>query len=271
LISVKKRLASLVIVLGVFAGTAVSARAASLQVNGARVDSPVTIYNGSAYVPLRAVTAALSPDASVAWENGRAVIRKSGLTVTARPGALYMEANDRALYALEGIKVTDGTMSVPLRAFAKAFGASAEWDGATGTAVVTAGSGTIQPGGSFYDADSVYWLSRIISAESMSEPLKGKIAVGNVILNRVRSPDFPNTIYGVIFDGRWGGQFQPVKNGTVYNTPTPDSVLAAKLCLDGASVVGDSLFFLNPAISSNFWATQNRDFIATIGNHEFYA
>ncbi|NCC69823.1 MAG: cell wall hydrolase, partial [Clostridia bacterium] len=90
-------------------------------------------------------------------------------------------------------------------------------------------------------------------------------------LNRVASPDFPDCIYDVIFDDRWGGQFEPVKNGTINDMPTEESILAAKLCLDGASVVGNSLFFLNPAKAANFWTTQNRDYVATIGSHQFYA
>ena len=55
-----------------------------------------------------------------------------------------------------------------------------------------------------YNEDDVYWLSRIISAESRGEPLEGQIAVGNVVLNRVRSSAYPNTIYGVIFDRKHG-------------------------------------------------------------------
>ena len=115
------------------------------------------------------------------------------------------------------------------------------------------------------------WLSRIIEAESRDEPLTGKIAVGNVILNRVASSEFPGSIYGVIFDCNWGIQFEPVANGTIYNTPSEESILAAKLCLDGASVVGNSLYFLNPVKASNFWATQSCIYISTIGNHQFYA
>lgn len=120
------------------------------------------------------------------------------------------------------------------------------------------------------DSDAVYWLSRIISAESQGEPLEGKIAVGNVVLNRVKSSEFPNTIYGVIFDDRWGGQFEPVRNGTIYQTPTEESVEAAKLCLAGTNVVGDSLYFLAPALAQNFWIVENREYVTTIGCHEFY-
>ena len=179
-----------------------------------------------------------------------------------------MQANGRMLYASDGIKLIDGTTMVPVRVLAKALGASVAWHADTQTAAVTSGSGTIESGDSYYDSDSVYWLARIINAESESEPLAGKIAVGNVILNRVASPDFPGTIYDVIFDG---SQFTPAKNGTINNTPTAESVLAAKLCLDGASTAGSSLFFLNPAISTNMWAAQNRAYVTTIGHHAFYA
>ena len=121
-----------------------------------------------------------------------------------------------------------------------------------------------------YTSDELYWLSRIISAESRGEPLEGKIAVGNVVLNRVKSSEFPDTIKEVIFDDRWGGQFEPVRNGTIYQTPTDESILAAKLCLNGANVIGDSLYFLAPALAQNFWIVENREYIATIGCHDFY-
>ena len=94
--------------------------------------------------------------------------------------------------------------------------------------------------------------------------------MGNVVLNRVDSPEFPNTIYGVIFDDRWGGQFEPVRNGTVYQEPTQESILAAKLCLEGAVAVEDALYFLAPTLASNFWTMEDRPYITTIGVHWFY-
>lgn len=267
----KKHIIAFAAVLLLAAATVVPARAVSLEVNNKPVSIPIAIYNGTSYVPLRAMTNLVAPDASVSWENGLAIIRRAGLTVTARPGAYYIEANGRCLFADQSVKLIDGVTSVPVRVLAKALGATVGWDGATGTVSVTGGSGTIEAGDTYYNADEVYWLSRIISAESQGEPLRGKIAVGNVILNRVKSPDFPNSIYGVIFDNRWGGQFEPVQNGTINNTPDTQSIIAAKLCLDGASVAGSSLFFLNPSISTNFWIMDNRSHLATIGSHAFYA
>ena len=121
-----------------------------------------------------------------------------------------------------------------------------------------------------YDADEVYWLSRIISAEAKGEPMKGQIAVGNVVLNRVRSSAYPNTIYGVIFDRKHGTQFSPVSFGTIYQKPTASAEIAAKICLEGYSLSEDILFFLNPRASTNFWIVKNRPFAFTIGNHDFY-
>ena len=63
--------------------------------------------------------------------------------------------------------------------------------------------------------------------------MEGQIAVGNVVLNRMRHKSYPNTIYGVIFDRKHGTQFSPVSYGTIYNPPASSSVIAAKMCLEG--------------------------------------
>lgn len=267
---IKKLFISLLIVSTLIAVTPY-AGALSLQIDGAAVSGSAVLYNSTTYVPLRLVTNLLRPDAEVSWENGCAVIRASDLTVTASPGDCYIEANGRMLYATENVKLVNGTTMVPIRALAKALGATVTWDGALHKVTVKSGSGTIVSGSSYYDSAAVYWLSRIINAESEGEPIRGKIAVGNVVLNRVASSDFPNSIYAVIFDSTGGVQFTPVANGTIYNTPTEESILAAKLCLDGASVVGGSLFFLNPSTATSSWISRTRAYIATIGNHAFYA
>ncbi len=261
---------AVMLVLLIFAAMAPPAAALSLSVGGERVSGAAVLYNSTTYVQIRAVSEKLYPGAKVSWENRTAIVKTPSLTITAKPGDYYIQANGRMLYADDGIKLVNGSVLVPVRVLAKAFGAEVYWDANSKSVTVTRGSGTITSGDKYYDSDSVYWLSRIINAESAGEPLKGKIAVGNVILNRVASKEYPNTIYGVIFDRKWGVQFQPVANGTIYNTPTAESVLAAKLCLDGASVAGESLFFLNPAISTNFWIMETRKFYTKIGNHHFY-
>lgn len=270
----KKLLFTMIIALSMLAFVSTSAQAStavSLAVNKKTTDVHAVLINSTTYVPLRAVTNLLNPEAAISWENRQAFIRTPELTALASPGKNYMDANGRMLYIKDGVKLINGSTMVPIRTLAKAFGAEVDWNGNTKTANVTFGSGTITTGDKYYDSDSVYWLSRIISAESKGEPLEGKIAVGNVVLNRVESPDYPSTIYDVIFDRKWGVQFQPTANGAIYKNPDAESILAAKLCLDGASIVGDSLFFLNPDKSTNFWAINNCSFHKTIGNHLFYA
>ena len=98
----------------------------------------------------------------------------------------------------------------------------------------------------------------------------GQIAVGNVGLNRTESDQFPDTVKEVVFDSQYAVQFTPVANGTIYQEPAASSVLAAKLCLEGAEVAGDSLYFFAPAVSAGSWITQNRTYYAAIGSHHFY-
>lgn len=118
--------------------------------------------------------------------------------VTAKVGQLYMVANGRYLYLPESAQVVEGRLTVPLWAVAEAFDAKVGWDSATGTVTVTRGSGAIQSGESYYDQNDLFWLSRLIYAESGNQPLEGQMAVGNVVLNRVASPIYPNTIEGVL-------------------------------------------------------------------------
>lgn len=98
----------------------------------------------------------------------------------------------------------------------------------------------------------------------------GQIAVGNVVLNRVTSPQYPNTVREVVFDSQNGVQFEPVANGSIYDEPTDSALTAAKLCLEGASVVDDCLYFFAPALSAGSWIVNNRAYYGTIGCHQFY-
>ena len=229
--------------------------------------SDTMLYYGTTYVSLRAFSQAMGAD-QILWQNGAAQVKANGWTLTARPGAQYLTANGRYYYIPYTVLLVNGRTMVPVRAVAAAYGAQVSWT--PGKVTVTEGSGSSLPGDRFYDADAVYWLSRIISSESKGEPLIGQIAVGNVILNRVASSHFPNTIYEVIFDRQHGVQFQPVSNGTIYEEPTGQSVIAAKLVLEGASTGGKALYFFAPALSQGTWIVQNRTYSHTIGNHRFY-
>ena len=94
--------------------------------------------------------------------------------------------------------------------------------------------------------------------------------MGNVVLNRVESSHFPNSVQEVVFDDRYAIQFEPVSNGTIYDEPTSSAVLAAKLCLEGANTAGKSLYFFAPALSAGSWIRSSRTYCTTIGCHRFY-
>lgn len=116
----------------------------------------------------------------------------------------------------------------------------------------------------------VYWLSRIVHAEAEGESFEGKVAVANCVLNRVKSNEFPNTVYSVIFDKKYGTQYQPTANGSIYNTPGAESVKAAEAAIDGYNNVGKSMYFYNPRKSTSNWIANNRKFFKSIGNHNFH-
>ncbi|MFV0520695.1 MAG: cell wall hydrolase [Lachnospirales bacterium] len=122
-----------------------------------------------------------------------------------------------------------------------------------------------------YSTDDFNWLSKIIYAEARGENYQSKLAVGNVLLNRVQDLRYPDTIYGVIFDKKFGVQFSPVLDGTIYN----DSNLVCKaVAIDtflNINNCGESLFFMNPAIAETTWISENRSLIITYDNHYFYA
>lgn len=272
-----KRLLSLTVCLcltfglvGTGSATAIESDGIDVIVNNAVIDLdvPVQIEGQTSYVSYWPVVRALYPDAYAVWQDGQVIVTATGLFMTIQPDRPYIISNGRYLYMPQGIKVLDGIIQVPSRVLAAALGANVSWDTLGRDVVFTAGTGPIVSGEEFYPDDVVYWLSHIIFAESGNQSLEGKIAVGNVVLNRVNSPKFPNTVYEVIFQR---GQFTPVSNGSIYKNPTLECVIAAKLCLDGANTVGDALYFLNPRTATNSWAARTRPYVATIGAHAFYA
>lgn len=230
------------------------------------------LIGSTTYVPLRAFCAELGEEA-LTWDAAArtATLSAKGLTLTAAVGAEWIEANGRCFWAPDGVRLVEGTMMVPVRPLARAFGLEVTWDADTASVRLTeSGEGYAAPAEAVYNPTDLYWLSRIISAESRGEPLLGQLAVGNVVLNRAASPDFPDTVHGVIFDRRYAIQFSPVANGTIYHDPTPLSVVAAKLALEGYSLSTGIIYFLNADLATNFWVPQNRPYALTVGCHDFY-
>ena len=242
---------------------AFGARRVQVQVDGNLLSDRSYVEQGTTYVPLRSLL-----DAFGGWETYwdpqlRSAVSRSAddNILTADPAANTISI-DGTVYSGR-VTVEFGRTYVPLRLVVQALGGTAAWDAYLDGAAVTS------PGAD-YDAESLYWLSRIISAESRGEPLEGQIAVGNVVMNRMASTDFPDTLPGVIFDKQNGVQFEPVSNGTVFHPPAPMSVTAAKQVLDGKVILKNALYFYAPDLSQGVWINANRPYFTTIGCHRFY-
>ena len=245
----------------------------NLNVNGRSVlRGRVFNLGGITYVPMFAFADWLgSFTYSYNSRKATATVEGENLEISAHAGDLYIIANDRYFYTGREVVEFGGEIYVPILPMTKALNSKVEWrDSINGFYVSSGDTRRLKSGAQVYNDDHVFWLARIISAEAQGEPMKGKIAVGNVILNRVRSSAYPNTIYGVIFDRKYGTQFSPVANGTIYNTPTPDSIVAAKMCLEGYSLSSDILYFVNPKKAPNSWIAKNRPYAFTVGNHAFF-
>ena len=230
------------------------------------------IINSTTYVSLKAFCD-LVGNCTVSWNDATktATVVKGSTKVTLTNNDLYIYANGRCLYTVEPIRIISDRICVPIRPIAKALGVDVEWNNATRAVTLTKNGHSLASADSFYNQNDLYWLSRIISAESRGEPLKGQIAVGNVVLNRVKHKHYPNTVYGVIFDKKGGTQFTPVAIGTIYQTPAASSIIAAKICLEGYSLSEDILYFMNPKYATSNWISKNCKYEFTIGGHNFYS
>ena len=244
----------------------------TLTVDGQPVSTDVAkTYRGdTTYVALVPMSKCLDSTILSKWDAGTrtATVHNDKLVLKATVGNLYLTVNNRYFYAPEGIQIENGQVMVPLSALVKAFDGSLTWNGSTGITAVTRGSGAAKFGEQYYNADDLFWLSRVIYTESGNQPLEGKMAVGNVVMNRVKHPSFPGTIEGVLaqknqFTTYWSGHI-------ARSSPNAESVIAAKLVLDGGVVeeVKNALYFDSAASS---WASRNRTCVAVIGGHRFYA
>lgn len=239
-----------------------------------KMDTRPFLHQGLTYVPVRFVSEALGAD-SVEWDSKKntAIILSGGKTIEIPKGKKGAYVNGRYVPISGGVQLVSGRVFVPVRFVSEQMDCTVEWVYDTYTVAiekegVTVPAGLVGERG--YSDDEIYWLSKIIHAESRGEPMQGKIAVGNVVLNRVESKDYPNSIYGVIFDRNHGTQFSPVINGSIYHTPFGDSIIAAKRALEGENKAGESLFFLNPKKAQSLWIPKNRPYYTTIANHDFY-
>ena len=226
------------------------------------------------FLPPEAVCAAAGLSMSWSEDNGRLTLSVPGAVLTGLKGSGYFEADGRYIYAPDGWLVKGDVLYLPSDAIERLFGVrgsvSAKRDrlelSTNKLAVISGGANYYELN---YDAELLYWLPQVINAEAKFEPLAGQIGVGNVVMNRLSSPDFPDTIFEVIYDTEHTIQFEPISTGGIFQEPTEQATIAAYLCLEGYSTVGDCLYFVNPEFGSG-WFDSSLELVDTIGHHNFY-
>ena len=108
-------------------------------------------------------------------------------------------------------------------------------------------------------------LSRVIYGESRGEPYTGQVAVGAVVMNRIKSSSFPNTLSGVVYQS---GAFDAVKDGQVNLTPNSTAIKAAQDAMNGWDPSYGAIYYFNPSTATNKWIW-SRPMTVTIGKHRF--
>ena len=110
-------------------------------------------------------------------------------------------------------------------------------------------------------------LARLISAEARGEPYSGQVAVGAVVLNRIKHPSFPNSLSGVIYQP---GAFSCLDDGQFYEPVAESAYRAARDAINGWDPSGGAIYYFNPATATSEWIW-SRPLIVTIGKHRFCA
>ena len=119
--------------------------------------------------------------------------------------------------------------------------------------------------GSSSNTNDVNLLARLIYGEARGEPYEGQVAVGAVVMNRVRNSSFPNSISGVIYQN---GAFDVVRDGQINLTPNDTAKKAARDAINGWDPSRGAIYYFNPATATNKWIW-SRPHTVTIGSHRF--
>ena len=127
------------------------------------------------------------------------------------------------------------------------------------------GSSNSSSSSSNSNSNNVTLLAKLIYGESRGEPYTGQVAVGAVVMNRVKSNSFPNTIAGVIYQS---GAFDAVSDGQINKTPDSSAKKAAQDAINGWDPSYGAIYYFNPSTATNKWIW-SRPLTIVIGKHRF--
>lgn len=243
-----------------------------IEVNGhfIRCEEKPIIISGTTYIPLRAFSDAVG--GSISWDeaNRVAVMEKDGHSFSFDPDENRCLIDGAATDY--GVVLYEDLTFIPVRVVSETLGYDVMWDDFYLTVKITAPNTEIPEDcrDYSYTYEDMLYLGKITRIESGYEPFRVKLGVAGVVMNRVASSQFPNTVKGVIFDTRYGVQFPPVHTDKINVTPTKDTMIAAKCALFGIRNIGNSLYFVDTNVASKSWAHNNRPFHAAFDGMSFY-
>lgn len=220
------------------------------------MENRAIIIDGRTYIPLR--TVAELYDKFVDWQGtDRRVDIRDFRTYTVEEGELFSTIASKTGILEDALRMWNNMIECEPEAGAVLF-----IDPTEKITLDYTNTDTIVP----YTVADLEMLAKIIYAEAVGEPYEGKVAVGSVIMNRIKSPNWPSTIRDVIYQPR---QFTPISNGQ-YNRakPTDSYYQAAEEALRGVDPVEGAIFFNNPKISRVGYF--KRPIVTHIGTHCFY-
>lgn len=214
------------------------------------------IKDGTTMVPLRTVGESL--EMRVDWQPETRSIRLSNESIVIKfiidePRA---EVNGKIIDLPEAPVIVQNRAFVPLRFIGEQLNKDVEWEPEQKNIFIMDNR---------QESDR-YWLAKLVEAEAGSEPYEGKVAVAAVVVNRTKSPFFPQSIKSVIFERQ---QFTPVHTRRIFAMePTPETMRAVAEALEGNDPSRGALYFYNPSKTNNRFLA-SRSATGSIGNHRF--
>ncbi len=229
------------------------------------------VIDESVYVPLRSIAESLG--AQVDWIPGDQAVDVSNTDQYVRLwlGQEQAIVNGEVVNLEKAPFAEAGRTFIPIRFLSESLGMDVNWIQTTRSVMIASNAEVVAPKSVVeYTEEDKKWLAQIIEAEAGGESLIGKIAVGAVIINRVQSDLFPNTITDVIFEKSYGFyQYTPVENKYIYKVePSKETYEAVDRALYGEDPSEGALYFFNPEHTKSKWL-KSRKVIKDIGAHRF--
>lgn len=243
----------------------------TLKINGTPIFSDTNPYikQNRTYVPVRFVAEAFNMAVDWIQDEKKTVLTDDEHTIEMWIDSNKLIVNDQEILMDVNVEGFNGRTMVPVRYLAEIKGFEVKWDDYTYSVEMNK-EGVAIPASNIlnrsYTDEDIVWLARITHVEGRNLSLSGKLAIANVVLNRTKDPNFPDTIYNVIFDSRYTKQFPPAhKPGFKELKPDKSSVIAAKMALEGINNIDKCLYFNNRPFSN-----KSNDLYKIIDGEYFY-